>query len=104
MTAARAFSKERNAALRSLDRSEFDHFMRKWNLPRPKQWIGDAWLAAMHKARLHIAEFSEAEKAVSRTWLAQHGFTERVDSKAACPACGNPGPSVSDCFICGVAL
>jgi hypothetical protein len=65
MTAARAFCKDRDATLRSLDRDRLDRFLRKWNQPRPREWIGDSWLAAMHKARLQIDAFTEAEKAVS---------------------------------------
>ena len=78
MTAARAFCKDRDAALRSLDRDRLDGFLRKWNQPRPREWIGDAWLASMHKARLQIEVFIEAEKAVSRTWLAHHGYTDAI--------------------------
>jgi hypothetical protein len=103
MTAARAFCKDRDATLRSLDRDRLDRFLRKWNQPRPREWIGDSWLAAMHKARLQIDAFTEAEKAVSRTWLAQHDYTDAVGDAGPCPSCGGTGPSNSDCPVCGVA-
>jgi hypothetical protein len=102
MTAARAFCKDRDATLRSLDRDRLDRFLRKWNQPRPREWIGDVWLASMHKARLQINTFTEAEKAVSRTWLALHDYTEKVGGAGPCPSCGGAGPSNSDCPVCGV--
>jgi hypothetical protein len=101
MTAAPAFCKDRDAALRALDRDKLDRFLRKWNQPRPHEWIGDAWLASMHKARLQIYTFTEAEKAVSRTWLAQHDYTEAVGDAGPCPRCGGIGVSNSDCPVCG---
>ncbi len=103
MTAIRAFNKERDAMLRSLDRGQLDRFLRKWKQPRPRKWVDDAWLGAMHKARLQIASFTEAEKAVSRTWLAQHGYSEEIKRDRPCPNCGGIGASHSDCFVCGMA-
>lgn len=102
MSRMKAFNRDRDAAMRSLDRGQLEKFLRKWDQPRPKTWIGDAWLAAMHKGRLQIDTFTEAEKAVSRTWLAQNGYTEKVGSAGPCPACGSIGPSLSDCRACGV--
>ena len=103
MTASsRAFCKDRDAVLRALDRDKLERFLRKWNQPRSYEWIGDSWLAAMHKARLQIVAFTEAEKAVSRTWLAQHDYTEAVGDAGPCPSCGSVGPSNSDCPVCGV--
>ena len=58
MTVARAFCKDRDATLRLLDRDRLDRFLRKWNQPRPREWIGDSWLASMHKARLQINAFT----------------------------------------------
>src|SRR5258708_28990097 len=101
MTATRAFCKDRDATLRSLDRDRLDRCLRKWNQPRPREWIGAAWLASMHKARLQIDAFTEAEKAVSRTWLAQHDYTEKVGDSGPCPRCGTTGPSHSACPVRG---
>jgi hypothetical protein len=99
---ARAFRKERDAVLRALDRNKLDSFLLKWGLPRPRHWIADAWLASMHKSRLQVGDFTEAEKAVSRTWLAQHGYSESGGGAGPCPACGGFGLSNSDCPVCGV--
>jgi|HubBroStandDraft_3_1064219.scaffolds.fasta_scaffold224303_1 hypothetical protein len=103
MAVARAFRKDRDATLRSLDRDRLDRFLRERNQPRPSEWIGDAWLASMHKARLRIDAFTEAEKAVSRRWLAQHGYTEAIGGAGPCPSCGGTDPSNSDCPVCGVS-
>ena len=104
MTASsRAFCKDRDAVLRALDRDKLERFLRKWNQPLPREWIGDSWLASMHKARLQIVSFTEAEKAVSRTWLTQHEYTEEVGDAGPCPNCGGNGPSNSDCPVCGMA-
>jgi hypothetical protein len=62
MTTARAFCKDRDATLRSLDRDRLDRFLCKWNQPRPREWIGDAWLASMHKARLQVDAFNRSRE------------------------------------------
>jgi hypothetical protein len=103
MSRAKAFNRDRDAALRSLDRGQFEQFQKKWNLPRPREWIDDAWLASMHKARLQINTFTQTEKAISRLWLARNGFTEQVGTKMPCPACGNMAPSQTACIVCGTA-
>ncbi|HMH95646.1 MAG TPA: hypothetical protein VK577_03585 [Bradyrhizobium sp.] len=105
MSAARAYRKERDEVLRALDRDKLDRFLRKWKQPRPRTWIDDAWLAMMHKTRLDLVEFTEAEKAISRTWLAQNGYTQKVGRDLGpCPACGGTGPSQSDCPVCGMEV
>jgi hypothetical protein len=38
--------------------------------------------AAMHKVRLHEFNFTDTEKAVSRDWLRDHGFTQEIDYEA----------------------
>ena len=103
MSAKKAYEKDRDAVLRSLDRHELSRFLKEWNQPRPHAWIGDAWLAAMHRVRLQLDSFTEPEKAVSRTWLAQHDYTEKVGDAGPCPNCGGVGLSHSDCPVCGVA-
>jgi hypothetical protein len=40
----------------------------------PKAWIAEAPLILMHKARLQVNSFSEAEKDVSRSWLLARGY------------------------------
>ncbi len=103
MTAAKQFVLDRDFALRSLDSDELDRFAKKWNVPVPRQWIGDARLASMHKARLQLDAFTESEKAISRTWLDQHGYSDKVGNAGPCPACGGIGPSKSECPVCGVS-
>jgi hypothetical protein len=95
MNKIKAFTRDRDAALLALDRRQFEKFLRKWCLPQPRDWIGDSWLAAMHKARLQLVSFTDAEREVSRVWLAEHGYTERVGEAGPCPACGGHGPSHS---------
>jgi hypothetical protein len=36
-------------------------------------------VAAMHKVRLHEFNFTDTEKAISRDWLRNHGFTQAID-------------------------
>lgn len=38
----------------------------------------DVPLAAIHKARLQVTSFTEDEKAVSRAWLKEHGYSEAL--------------------------
>lgn len=101
MSAKRAYEKERDAVLRSLDERRLDQFYRKWNLRRPSNWIGDARLRLMHKCRLRLSGFSEAEKSVSRVWLSEHRSDEEIGTSDPCPACGGVGISHSDCEVCG---
>ena len=91
----KAYEEERDAVLRSLDRRKSDDLMEKHGLPRSPPGIGDAWLSAMHKARLQLDSFTEAEKAVSRTWLVQNG---RIGEP--CSGCGSDIPQIH-CHVCG---
>jgi hypothetical protein len=69
-----AYCRERDEVLRQLDIEGLEAHMRKWKVPMPKEWIGAAPLILMHKARLSIVSFTEAEKAVSREWLSSRGY------------------------------
>lgn len=68
------FVAERDAMLRALDPRKMAEFAKKWGVPQPAQWVLNADIACMHKARLAIATFTEEEKAESRRWLLEHGF------------------------------
>lgn len=72
-----AFIERRNSILRRLDEVEFMVFMREigaWETPVNPT----VPLAAMHKCRLHVNEFTEAEKQQSRDWLKANGYKERL--------------------------
>ncbi len=69
----RRFVRERDAALRSLDEAVIRAYARKWGARLPRH-AGRVFWAAVHRARLSLDSFSELEKAVSRQWLAEHGF------------------------------
>jgi hypothetical protein len=103
MSQIKAFVRDRDAALRSLNEAAFDKFAREWSVPQPAQWKRGAKLAAMHKARLQIISFTPEEKALSRAWLASNGFSEQIGGGRPCPECGSLEPSHSNCSTCGMA-
>lgn len=104
MSASRAFVKDRNAVLRALDETAFDKFYRKWEIARPREWIGNARLIMMHKARLHIVDFTQEEKSLSRRWLAEHGYDESIGDDRPCPECGGYDVSATSCKTCGTGM
>jgi hypothetical protein len=67
---------DRNAALRGLDKEMIRAYSEKYRIPVPDNET-DFW-AGVHKARLHITCFTDAEKQVSRNWLKEHGYTENM--------------------------
>jgi hypothetical protein len=74
-----AYVRERDEVLRALDVERFEAFWRKHRQPMPRsgRWAGPIVpLIMMHKARLAVETMSEAEKAVSREWLAARGYSE----------------------------
>lgn len=71
-----AFVVERNAALRSLDRSKIEAYARKHGVGLPQDEM--TFWAGIHKARLQITSFTEEEREVSRRWLKEHGFRESM--------------------------
>lgn len=66
------FVQERNSALLSLDREKILAYCKKYEVNIPGD--GDVFWAAVHKARMGIKGFPEAEKQISRQWLNEHGF------------------------------
>jgi hypothetical protein len=76
------YVRERDEVLRALDAERFEVFWRKHRQPMPSSGRWDSPvvpLIIMHKARLAAATMSEAEKAVSREWLAARGWSEDED-------------------------
>lgn len=66
------FVQERNAALLSLNKEKILAYCRKYQVRLPGD--GKVFWAAVHKARMGIKGFPEAEKQISRQWLNEHGF------------------------------
>jgi hypothetical protein len=84
---------------RKLDVSEFRAFLQEKEpirYARIRNITDRQALAAMHKVRCYEPHFTPEEKAFSRGWLQDHGFTEAIDTtelqrsrrKAASPAAG----------------
>lgn len=74
---------DREAALRSLDKLTLLAYYRKygehkiaerWEQAAPDSRIDRTTWAGIHKARLTLDCFTEAEKNLSRMWLWNHGF------------------------------
>lgn len=71
--AIKAFVRERDAALRSLDKTKLTAYMDKYGVDwRPMNET--VFWAAVHKARLSARSFTAEEKMVSAKWLAEHRF------------------------------
>lgn len=67
------FIRDRDRALRSLDKKQILAYMKKYGLKwQPGNDI--VFWAAIHKARLSINTFTDEEKAFSVRWLIEHGF------------------------------
>lgn len=70
----KTFVRERDAALRSLDKKKITAYMDKYGIDwRPLNEL--VFWAGVHKARLSSRGFTAAEKRVSVEWLVDHGFT-----------------------------
>lgn len=70
----KAFIRERDAALRSLDKKKITAYMDKYGIDwRPLNEL--VFWAGVHKARLSSKGFTAAEKRASVEWLVDHGFT-----------------------------
>lgn len=67
----RAFRKQRNAALRSLDRKKILAFAKRWGTKLPSSdrafWLG------VHKARVSCEDLTHEERKISLDWLREHG-------------------------------
>lgn len=72
-----AYNRDRDDVLRRLDLIALNNHFDKWKLPKPKSWIGEAPFIMMHKSRLQLSTFSDAEKMQSREWLHSHGYGTR---------------------------
>jgi hypothetical protein len=70
------FLSDRDSALRSLDRQKIEFYCRKYHIQMPKE-EPIFWLA-VHHARLQIKYFTEEEKAVSRQYLIDRGFEDKI--------------------------
>ena len=70
-----AYVVERNEVMRSLDVDRVIAFQKKHNPDMPTFSTRHVAEIAMHKARLHIKAFTEAEKEISRQWLRSHGYS-----------------------------
>lgn len=69
-----AFIAERDEALRSLETERVQAFHAKWYPGRPPL-RDDVAPVAMHKARTECANLTDAERALSRRWLTERGFS-----------------------------
>lgn len=68
------FVKERDEALRSLDKAKIIAYSRKYGVDIPKDEM-TMW-AGIHKARLMVTSMTAEEQQISRDWLKEHGFKE----------------------------
>lgn len=74
------FTAERDAVLRSLNPQALDNLMTKWQLPKPRAWIGKAPLILMHKLRIVLTSFTAHEKEVSREWLVENNCSTNLSA------------------------
>lgn len=65
------FCNERDAVLRSLNEVEIRAFMDRWGANSHP--IDDSFWVGVHLARVNMLDLSEAEKSISRQWLADNG-------------------------------
>jgi hypothetical protein len=70
----RAFIKERDESLLSLDEERIRAYAAKYNVKMPEE--ERVFWAGVHKARCQIASIPEEEKQKSREWLKANGFQE----------------------------
>lgn len=68
---ARAFIKERDEALLSLDRSKIEVYLRKYQIPIPQD--DEVFWRGVHKAICAINSAPESAKKASKAWLREHG-------------------------------
>lgn len=69
----RAFVKERDEALLSLDKDKILAYMHHYGVPVPKSNV--VFWAGIHKARIASNGIPEDEKEKSRAWLTERGFS-----------------------------
>lgn len=71
------FKKDRDEALRSLNKQQIIAYCRKYGAHYSENEL--VFWASVHKARLAIKSFSESEKRISRKWLLEHGFKADIE-------------------------
>ena len=78
----KAYNKERDESLLSLDKEKILAFCAKYNLYMPTHDI--SFWAGIHKAILQISSASDGQKQVSREWLLSHGFSTSIPNRLRC--------------------
>lgn len=71
------FCRDRDEALRSLDKDRIYAYMKKYEV----EWFPsteEVFWAGIHKARISLNSFSEEEKEFSRNWLSKHGYQPKL--------------------------
>lgn len=66
------FLRDREVALRSLDRVQIVSYMTKYGIAVPAS--DETFWAGVHKARHALSCFSDAERLASQKWLSDHGY------------------------------
>ena len=69
------YVKDRDAVLRTLDPKKVSAFFRKHNPGMPAYADTIVPEIMMHKCRLQIETFTDAEKILSREWLLSRGYS-----------------------------
>lgn len=69
--------KERDEALKSLDKDKIIAYCKKYSVRLPEDNENVFW-AAVHKARLQILASTPEERAYSLEWLLGHGFSADI--------------------------
>lgn len=78
----RSFTRERDAVLRALDVTGMVALYQRYAKPLPPEWADPTVpYAMMHKARLHVENFTVEEKAQSKAWLTLHGYSHDLFMK-----------------------
>lgn len=70
--AIKRFTKDRNRALLSLDKTQILAFMEKYHIPAPSSEI--VFWAGVHKGIVNMRAASEEQRHRSYAWLIEHGF------------------------------
>lgn len=74
---ARAFIKERDEALLSLDRSKIEAYLWKYQIPIPQD--DEVFWRGVHKAICAIKSAPESARKTSKAWLREHGSSPDLD-------------------------
>lgn len=70
------FFKEQLEVARSLDIEKARAYAKKYHIFLPDNEI--SIIAGLHKARLYINGITAEEKEISRKWLKENGFSEKI--------------------------